>query len=85
MTVGRVGRHSGQRSERTHLTHHQRAVLGAVSVRVVVGVVVTPRHAEGLVGTFARCRPEGEEPTFLLRNLIHVLLRCLAEGMVMKT
>lgn len=42
----------------THLTHHQGAVLGAVCIRVLVGVVVLSRCAEGLVGALTRSGPE---------------------------
>lgn len=47
----------------TDLTHHQGAVLGAVSVRVVVAVVVASHHAEGLIGTLTCCWPEREKST----------------------
>lgn len=45
----------------THLPHHERAVLRAVSVRVTVGVVMTSHHAEGLVGALTRRRPEDQK------------------------
>lgn len=44
----------------THLTHHQRPVLRAVSIRVVLAVAVTSHHAEGLVGSLTGCRPKGQ-------------------------
>lgn len=49
------------RKRAAHLAHHQGAVLGAVSIRVVVAVVVTSHHAEGLVGTLTRGWPEREK------------------------
>lgn len=48
----------------THLSHHQRAVLGAVPVRVVVGVVVTSHHAKGLVGALTCRRPAREKANY---------------------
>lgn len=48
----------------TDLTHHQSAVLGAVSVRVAVAVAVASHHAERLIGALTCCWPEREKPTF---------------------
>lgn len=48
----------------THLSHHQRAVLGAVPIRVVVGVVVTSHHAKGLDGALTRRRPARERQNY---------------------
>lgn len=51
--------------EAAYLAHHQGAFLGAVSIRVVVGVVLTSHHAEGLVGTLTRW-PETETSIYFI-------------------